>query len=220
MDAISTKMEIGNVKKRKNWATWSMLALMGTTILACILIPGSVYYQKQQAYRQDVDDLLAIAAALGYTPDRYIRSYRDFGGNTPDVIVVVFYSDESWEQFVSRVQALGFNQLRYSQRTNPDFLEMDVNHQFVGSGVTLNDHYTDEDFLRWPAPVVTHWYLMDAQSRGIEIYYAQTPDPTDVWKYNGQVVPGNIVLVSFDRSTTVFDQMFPYPELEELIIGH
>ncbi len=204
----------------KTRTLWLIVALIAAPIVVCVLSMASVYYQKQQAYRQDVDDLLTIATALGYTPEHYIRSYRDAGGNTPDLIRLVYYSDESWEQFGSRVQALGFTQQFYAHNNESDnslFLEMKVNRQLMRGAVTLNDHYTDEDFLHWPAPVVTRWYLRDVQNRGIEIFYAQPPGPTDVWKYNGQVVPGNIVLMSFDRSTTVFDQMFPYPAPEELI---
>jgi len=205
--------------KHKNRTLWLIVALMAAPIAICVLSGAAVYAQKQQAYRQDVDSLLTIATALGYTPDYYIRSYRDFGGNTPDLLRLVYYSDESWEQFGSRIQALGFTQQSYSQSTNPDFLDMKVNRQLTESFVTLNDRYMSEDFvfLNFPAPVVTKWYLWDAQNRGIEIYYAQTPGSTDVWKYNGQVVPGNIVLVSFDRRADFFTQMLPYPDLEELI---
>ncbi len=206
----------------KNRIPWLAVMLIGAPIIVCVLSMASVYYQKQQAYRQDVDDLLTIAAALDYTPDHYIRSYREAGGNTADILRVVYYSDESWEQFVSRVQALGFTQRLYAHNnggTNSLFLEMHVNRHLTESFVTLNDHYMRKDFffLNLPAPIITEWYLRDAQSRNIDIYYAQTPGPTDVWKYNGEVMPGNIVLVTFDRRADFFTQMLPYPEPEELI---
>ena len=206
----------------KNRMLWLIGALALTPIAFCFLSGAAVYAQKQQAYRQDVDDLLTIAAAVGYMPEQYIGSYRAFGGNTPDLLRIVYYTDESWEQFTSRVQALGFAQQFYfhdSPSDNPEFLEWIVNRYLPGKTITLNDHYTSEDFIsrNWPEPIVTVWKLRDAQGRDIEIYYAQTPGPADVWKRNGEVIPGNIVLVSLDREASFFNQMLPYPEPEVLI---
>lgn len=170
-------------------------------------------YQDSQEYQADVDRLYEIAGQLGYSERNYIRFYQEksFGIDfSQDSITLVFYSTNSFEQFLYKVEQLGLIQNNYNynrQSIAADFLEEVVNHDASEKLVSINNHYLSVDFdsaIR-PPPIVTRWGLQDTGGRKtlVIIHYVQTPRDEDVWMVDSQPISGNIVVVELNRLTGV-----------------
>lgn len=181
--------------------------------IACVAPLAYIVAQRRQAYRVDIEATKSIAVQLGYTSQNHIDSYRTYGWSSYDIVMLIFYSDASLENFSSNVKNLGFVQEYYhydSSAINRDFVP-----RLLREVVSFNDQRTFEDFgLDRPAPIVAEWLLTNSEGRQIDIYYAETRTSQDAWLYNGQPLPGNIVVVAYHRDhrldTALFLQIEEY----------
>ncbi len=166
------------------------------------------YYTRaaQQRYEQDVEDVTAIAAALGYSDGTHIDVHRVYGVLVYDLIDVVFYSTDTFEGFLEKVNALGLEQKHFyltSSDVEGYFLELTVNSGSPEHLVTLNGLYTREHFKNGGGPQVSQWNLRDQKGRLLSVYYAQPSNPQQVWMYGSQPLPGNVVVVTLNRTAGV-----------------
>ncbi|MEK7277956.1 MAG: hypothetical protein AAB427_11455, partial [Chloroflexota bacterium] len=137
----------------------------------------------------------------------HIDLYRTYGWSSYDIIRLIFYSQESLDQASVAVEALGFNQEYYLR--DDSYFNRSFVPRLIRGVVSFNDQRTFEDFgLDRPVPIVTYWILENAEGRQIDIYYAETPTPQDVWLYNGQPLPGNVVVVAYHRDHRLDTALF------------
>ena len=182
-----------------------LLVVVLFLLAICVLPIGYFVYDREQRYTKDVDALKAIAVKLGYSQDKQLRLY---GTTAPynfdyNLIYLVFYSQDSLEQFSNRVRGLGYIQkYYYDNYTNiaDHFLFFHVNGQSSEKVVTLNGRYKPEDFTRGASlPLVTTWMLVNSEKRQVDVYYARAPTPQDAWLFDGKKLSGNIVVVELHR---------------------
>jgi len=181
-----------------------MLVVVLFLLAICVLPIGYFVYDREQRYTKDVDNLKAIAIKLGYSQDKQLRLYRTTAFNYDyNLIYLVFYSQDSLEQFSNRVSGLGFIQKYYYDNYTSiadHFLFFDVNGQSSEKVVTLNGRYRREDFgSGTSSPLVTTWMLVNSEKRQVDIYYARPPTPQEAWFYDGKKLSGNIVSVTLHR---------------------
>lgn len=192
---------------RKNYIiTLSLVLAVG---IFCVLPIGAFLLDGWLRYQRDVDTLTSTAAKLGYNSNNHLNLFESHGslflGAYYNVIDLSFYSQDSPEQFTDKVKKLGFAQEYYfpqRQELSASFLAVSVNRPSSSKIVSLNNHYTIEDFNSgYPKPIVTSWELKDSQRRKFIIYYARPPSPQDSWLYDGKKLPGNVVVVELDRES-------------------
>jgi hypothetical protein len=188
--------------------TKKKLALILSSILLlcflCALPFGYNAYIERKRYQIDENTVIVVATRLGYSANNHIRLYRQLSTIlvTSDVIGLAFFTEESFQPFTSKVEALGFTTLSYTNNSGKDeaFLQTTVNFDEPEKKLTLSNYYSVHDFRSGqPAPIVTEWVLQDAQRRNVTIYYAQTPTTEDVWRYGDQPITSKIVVVEFNR---------------------
>lgn len=174
----------------------------------CVLASSPIAYlviRSYWNYQTDLNTLNSIATQLGYTPDRRLNFY-EAESMEYDYLGLVFYTQDSLDQFSAKVQPLGFT-LNYFTREDLDrsrrdlFLEYSVNYGLRDKFVTLNGRYKSEEFgLKLSPPFVSTWNLYSSEMRRtIQIEYGRPPNATDVWLYDGKPLAGNVVVVTLHR---------------------
>ena len=194
-----------------------IVLVLSTLVLGlCVVVVlpvAYVSYRNYASYQTDLDTLTSTATKLGYTPDRKLNFY-EARALTYDILVLVFYTPDSLDQFSAKVQSLGFVQSYFFEetinRSSESFLEEKVNwgiaQDLPDRHVTLNNYYERKEFSIGPSfpgqrpPLVTEWDLDNPiVKRNINIHYGRPPKPTDVWLYGVKPLPGNVVVVSLRR---------------------
>jgi len=191
-----------------------ILSLLVLGTCAIVVLPGAyVAYRNNAVYQTDLDTLTSTATKLGYTPDRKLNFYET-SGLTYDILVLVFYTPDSLDQFSSKVQSLGFIQLYFIgedvNQQSQSFLENSVNWGITQDSpdkhVTLNNHYKSKEFSIGPSfpgqhpPLVSEWTFSNPiAQREMYIKYGRPPSPTDIWFYGSKPLGGNIVVVTLRR---------------------
>ncbi len=193
-------------KKNARFLSAFLLALL-VLCIACVAPLAYIVAQRRQAYRVDIEATKSIAVQLGYTSQNHIDLYRTYGWSSYDIVRLIFYSEASLENFSTNVKSLGFAQEHYrydTSATNRDFVPI-----LLRGVVSFNNQRTFEDFgVDRPAPIVTKWELKNSEGRQIDIYYAETPTPQDVWLYDGQPLSGNVVVVAYHRDHRLDTSLF------------
>lgn len=183
----------------------TMLIAVLFLLAICVLSIGYFVYDREQRYAKDVDTLKAIATQLGYSQDKQLRLYGTTAAYNFDdnLIYLVFYSQDSLEQFSNRVNGFGFIQEFYfynDSSIDDHFLFFYINNQSSERTVTLSGRYRPEDFgSRTSLPLVTKWMLVNSEKRQVDVRYARVPTFQDAWFYDGKKLSGNIVVVTLHR---------------------
>ena len=180
-----------------------LLLILGACILVTLPV-AYIAYQNYQSYQTDLNTLTIISTRLGYVPEHRLNLYES-SAQTFHNIYLVFYSDDSPDFFLSRVNALGFTQkffyLEDSSNVNY-FLKSYVNEGLLNEGfITLNGYYMEEDIgTKVIAPIITYWILLDPMTKkSVHVRYARPSGSSDKWLRDGKPLKGNIVVVTINR---------------------
>ncbi len=175
---------------------------------ACLFILLPIAYlviRSYWNYQTDLNTLNSIATQLGYTPDRRLNFY-EAESMEYDYLGLVFYTQDSVDQFSVKVQFPGFTlehfypENRNQTGMNASFLGT-INYGLKGRYVTLNGRYKSEDFVFGTSPpLVSKWKLYSSTvQRTIEVHYGRVPSSTDAFIYDGKPLRGNVVVVMLHR---------------------
>ena len=111
----------------------------------------SDYSEKLRVYESDLNYLVTVATRLGYTSANYIYSYRTYA-STYDIAAVVFYSEDTLEQFTEKVSQLGFAQDYYYPEEADDrgyflFFDEDILYYMQKAIYLIKHHSGNRNYL-------------------------------------------------------------------------
>jgi len=186
---------------------WITIALVSLIAIVYSLI-AHITSRNQQLYNQDSAILYKIASQLGYKSDDYLNFERSYAGGIDgnfDVLTLLYVTEIPLDQFITRVDGLGYKQSYKSQFNGGDFIHYDSPTTAL---LTMRQKESLQESVKFNIfnihyslqPHGRAWALTGPGGRTVKIQYIGTNERGDVWAYGDKILLGKkIVQVDFDR---------------------